>query len=163
MHGRTKTEGENALRADVLLVHTSFVCNAGGTYFARTMLLLMAERDTWGVVVDQIGSPIWAPGLAPALWGLIAKEGSGTFHHSDAGVASWYDFAVAIQDNALAAGLLAHAITIYPLTTSDYPTTARRPAFSLLDCIATRSLLDDGHTHLRVNLRRKLEREKMRG
>ena len=58
------------------------------------------------MVADQIGAPTWAPGLASTLWGLAAQGATGLWHHSDAGVASWYDFAVAIQEEALAAGLL---------------------------------------------------------
>ena len=162
-YGRTKAEGEDHLRESDVLVRTAWVYTAGGANFVRTMLRLMSEKPALGVVVDQIGAPTWAPGLANTVWGLIAKDADGTFHHSDAGVASWYDFALAIQEEALSLGLLDNAIPITPIPTNAYPTPARRPAFSLLDCSKTRELLDDGHAHWRVNLRKMLEEEKAIG
>jgi dTDP-4-dehydrorhamnose reductase len=158
-YGRSKAEGEDHLRESDLLVRTAWVYTAGGANFVRTMLRLMAEKPALNVVVDQIGAPTWASGLARTIWGLVAKDAGGTFHHSDAGVASWYDFAVAIQEEALALGLLDKAIPITPIPTSAYPTPAARPAFSLLDCSKTRDLLGDGHTHWRTNLRTMLQEE----
>lgn len=158
-YGRTKAEGEDHLRPEDLLVRTAWVYEAGGANFVRTMIRLMKEREELGVVADQIGSPTWATGLARTIWGLVEKQASGIFHHSDAGVASWYDFAVAIAEEAHAAGLLARIPTIRPLTTADYPTPARRPAFSLLDCRATRAALGEEAVHWRTNLRLMLEEE----
>tara|TARA_B100000700_G_scaffold269800_1_gene311418 strand:+ start:17 stop:799 length:783 start_codon:yes stop_codon:yes gene_type:complete len=159
VYGRSKAEGEDCLRDSDLLVRTAWVYTAGGANFVRTMLRLMAEKPALNVVADQIGAPTWAPGLARTLWRLVAKDTSGTFHHSDAGVASWYDFAVAIQEESLTLGLLHNAIPITPVPTSAYSTPAARPAFSLLDCSKTRALLDDGHTHWRTNLRTMLQEE----
>ena len=159
VYGRTKAAGEDALRPTDLLVRTAWVYTAGGANFVRTMLRLMRELDEVRVVADQIGAPTWAPGLARVIWGLIARDAAGTFHHSDAGVASWYDFAVAIQEEALAVGLLDRAVPVRPITTADYPTPACRPPFSLLDCRATRDLLSDEAVHWRVNLRAMLEEE----
>ncbi len=159
VYGQTKAEGEDTLHDTDILVRTAWVYTAGGANFVRTMLRLMAEKDALNVVSDQIGAPTWAPGLARVIWGLVAKQAHGTFHHSDAGVASWYDFAVAIQEEALALGLLEKAIPITPIPATSYPTPAARPAFSLLDCEATRNLLDDGYTHWRENLRRMLTEE----
>ena len=82
-----------------------------GKNFVLTMLRLMREREQVKVVCDQIGTPTWAGGLARAIWGLIdADAPAGVYHWTDLGVASWYDFAVAIQDEALARGLLARAV-----------------------------------------------------
>lgn len=162
-YGRSKAAGEDAAGDGALLVRTAWVYGAGGANFVRTMLRLMRERDEIRVVSDQIGSPTWATGLARTLWGLTAQRATGIYHHSDAGVASWYDFAVAIQEEALALGLLGRAIPIHPITTSDYPTPAARPAFSLLDSAATRALLGDGWVHWRTNLRLMLEEEKCLG
>ncbi|GAA0266942.1 dTDP-4-dehydrorhamnose reductase [Alteraurantiacibacter aestuarii] len=163
-YGRTKLTGEQAAAdSGALIVRTAWVYTAGGANFVRTMIRLMREKDELRVVADQIGTPTWAPGLATVLWGLAAQGASGIYHHSDAGVASWYDFAVAIQDEALAAGLLDKAIPLHPITTADYPTPAVRPAFSLLDCSATRALLQDGWTHWRHNLRTMLKEEKALG
>ena len=159
VYARTKAEGEDHLRASDILVRTAWVYTAGGANFVRTMLRLMAEKPALNVVADQIGAPTWAPGLAATIWGLVARDASGTFHHSDAGVASWYDFAVAIQEEALALGMLDKAIPISPIPTSAYPTPASRPAFSLLDSSATRELLADGYTHWRTNLRTMLKEE----
>jgi len=162
-YGRSKAAGEAALRDVDLLVRTAWVYTAGGANFVRTMLRLMRERDEVRVVADQIGSPTWAPGLARTIWALVAADASGIFHQSDAGVASWYDFAVAIQEEALAIGLITREVPVRPIATAEFPTPASRPAFSLLDCSATRALLGDGYTHWRVNLRRMLEEEKALG
>lgn len=158
-YGRTKAEGEDKLRAEDLLVRTAWVYEAGGANFVRTMIRLMKEREELGVVADQIGAPTWATGLARTIWGLVEKGATGTYHHCDAGVASWYDFAVAIGEEALALGLVNRVPAIKPLTTADYPTPAKRPAFSLLDCSATRALLGDRAVPWRENLRLMLEEE----
>jgi dTDP-4-dehydrorhamnose reductase len=162
-YGRTKAAGEDVAGDRALIVRTAWVYAAGGTNFVRTMLRLMREKDRLGVVADQIGAPTWAPDLARTLWGLAAQGATGIWHHSDAGVASWYDFAVAIQEEALAGGLLDRAIPIAPIATSAYPTPAARPAFSLLDSSATREALGDGYTHWRSNLRCMLIEEKALG
>jgi dTDP-4-dehydrorhamnose reductase len=158
-YGRTKAEGEDHLRPEDVLVRTAWVYEAGGANFVRTMIRLMKERDELGVVSDQIGAPTWATGLARTIWGLVEKQASGTFHHSDAGVASWYDFAVAIGEEALQRGLIAKLPLIRPITTADYPTPANRPAFSLLDCRATREALGEEPVHWRTNLRLMLDEE----
>ena len=155
-YGRTKAAGEDAAGVDAAVVRTAWVYGAGGANFVSTMLRLMRERDEVRVVADQIGAPTWTRGLAHVLWQLALARSSGTFHYSDAGVASWYDFAVAIQEEALARGLLDRAVPIVPITTEDYPTAARRPAFSLLDSSATLAELGFPAVHWRENLRRML-------
>ena len=162
-YGRTKAAGEDHLRDSDILVRTAWVYAAGGANFVRTMIRLMNERDELGIVSDQIGAPTWATSLAKTIWGLLAKDASGIFHHSDAGEASWYDFAVAIAEDAHEIGLIGSIPTIKPIATSDYPTPAKRPAFSLLDCSATRELLGDTHTPWRENLRAMLKEEKALG
>lgn len=163
-YGRTKAAGEDAAGPEALVVRTSWVYASGGANFVRTMLRLMREKERIGVVADQIGAPTWATGLARTVWPLALGGATGTFHHSDAGVASWYDFAMAIREEALALGMLQRdAAAVDPIATRDYPTPARRPAFSLLDCSATRAALADGHTHWRENLRRMLLEERALG
>lgn len=133
-YGRTKLAGEvaaQALHPAPLIIRTAWVYAAAGNNFVHTMLRLMATRDELRVVGDQIGSPTHAPSLARAIWALQGH--SGIFHWTDAGVASWHDFAVAIQDEALALGLLSRAVPVIPIRTEDYPTPARRPAWSVLD------------------------------
>ncbi len=158
-YGRTKAEGEDRLRPEDLLVRTAWVYAAGAANFVRTMIQLMNERGELGVVADQVGSPTWATGLATTLWRLVEKQAVGTFHHSDEGAISWYDFAVAIAEEAHALGLVAKIPVIRPIATADYPTPARRPAFSLLDCSKTRATLGDTRIPWRDNLRRMLEEE----
>ncbi len=158
-YGRTKAEGEDHLRSADMLVRTAWVYEAGGANFVRTMIRLMNEREELGIVADQIGSPTWATGLARTIWGLAGKGASGTFHHSDDGAISWYDFAVAIGEEAHALGLLKRVPVIRPLTTEEYPTPAQRPAFSLLDSSATRALLGDAPMPWRENLRLMLKEE----
>lgn len=162
-YGRTKAEGEDHLGENDLLVRTAWVYEAGGANFVRTMLRLMNEREELGIVADQIGSPTWATGLARTIWDLVGKDVSGIFHHSDDGVASWYEFAVAIAEEAHALGLIASIPNIKPISTSDYPTPASRPAYSVLDCSKTRKVLGDARIHWRTNLRSMLIEEKALG
>lgn len=151
-YGRSKLRGEQLAGADALVVRTSWLHADRGASFVATMLRLFAERDV-RVVADQIGSPTYAPGLAAALWQLAAGGARGLFHYRDSGVASWYDFAVAIAEEARAAGLLDRAPAIVPIATADYPTPARRPASSVLDTAATVAALGAHPPHWRVGLR----------
>jgi dTDP-4-dehydrorhamnose reductase len=158
-YGRTKAEGEDHLRPEDLLVRTAWVYEAGGANFVRTMIRLMNEREELGVVADQTGAPTWATGLAQTIWALVERGATGTFHHCDDGVASWHDFAVAIAEDAHALGLIARIPVIHAITTDEYPTPARRPAFSLLDCSKTRAALGDQPVPWRENLRLMLKEE----
>ena len=122
------------------------------------MLRLMGERETVAVVADQLGTPTWATSLAEALWALAARGADGIHHFTDAGVASWYDFAVAIAEEGYAAGLLSRPCRVVPITTADYPAAAPRPAYSVLDKSATWALLGQAPPHWRENLRNCLGR-----
>lgn len=158
VYGRTKLEGERETvrltNGRALVVRTGWVYAARGRNFVRTMLGLLRERDEVGVVSDQVGTPTWARSLARALWAATARaELRGIHHWADAGVASWYDLAVATQEEALALGLLDRTVPIHPLRTDQYPTPARRPSYSVLDTSATRAALGLVSTHWRVNLR----------
>lgn len=137
VYGRSKRDGEIAAGANALIIRTAWVYAAAGNNFVHTMLRLMRERQEIRVVADQIGTPTHVAGLARTIWTLLADGRTGLWHWTDAGVASWYDFAVAIEEEALAFGLLDKRITIIPVGTSDYPTPARRPAYGLLDKSAT--------------------------
>ncbi|MFA7439339.1 MAG: dTDP-4-dehydrorhamnose reductase [Sphingomonadaceae bacterium] len=162
VYGASKLAGEQAAMAthpEALIVRTAWVYAAAGGNFVRTMLRLMAERDEVRVVADQIGTPTHADSLARAIWQLAAAKLSGIWNWTDAGVASWYDFAVAIQEEALALGLLSRAVPVIPIRTEDYPTPARRPAFSLLDKQATWAQTGLA-AHWRVELRDALEQMK---
>ncbi len=162
-YGRTKLAGEAAAGPDALIVRTAWVYAPTGHNFVRTMLRLMAERPEVRVVADQIGSPTYAPGLAGALWALAGQGATGIFHYTDAGVASWYDFAVVIQEEALAIGLLDRAVPVIPIATADFPAPARRPHFSVLDKSRTWAALGGPAPHWRVNLRTMLGEIKKNG
>ncbi|MDH5298169.1 MAG: dTDP-4-dehydrorhamnose reductase [Desulfobulbaceae bacterium] len=157
VYGASKLEGERLALAfcgpKALIIRTSWLYGVHGNNFVKTMLRLMAERDGLRVVDDQVGTPTWAGGLAAAIWRLAAIEAGGIHHWSDAGVASWYDFAVAIQEEGLADGLLARAIPVEPIASEEYLTPARRPAYSVLDKRQTWQLLGEAAPHWRVNLR----------
>lgn len=135
VYGHTKHQGEQAALTNPhpLIVRTAWVYAAEGNNFVHTMLRLMRERPSLSVVADQLGTPTHAASLASALWALIDAGATGLHHFTDAGTASWYDFAVAIHDEALSLGLLASAIPITPIRTQDYPTPARRPPYGILD------------------------------
>lgn len=156
-YGRSKHEGELAVAAALpaaLIVRTAWVHAAAGRNFVSTMLRLMAERGRVEVIADQVGTPTWVAGLADALWALTAADATGLHHFTDAGVASWYDFAVAIGEEAVTCGLLAAPPEVVAITTADRPSAAARPPFSVLDKSATWALLGGPAPHWRVNLRR---------
>lgn len=163
-YGATKLAGERHLRPGDLCVRTAWVYAAEGKNFVVTMLRLMMERQELGVVADQIGSPTNANDLADALWKLALGGRSGTFHFTNSGVASWYDFAVAIRDEGVALGLLKEsAARVKPIATADYPTAAKRPAFSVLDTRKTADALGGAAPHWRHALVKVLEQIKSNG
>jgi dTDP-4-dehydrorhamnose reductase len=160
VYGKSKLGGElRALSgAGGIVLRTAWVYAATGRNFVLTMLRLMREKERVNVVCDQIGTPTWATGIAAAIWGLLeAAAPGGIYHWTDLGVASWYDFAVAIQEEALARGLLSRQIPVTPIPSSAYPTRARRPAFSVLDTGSTRAMIQAPARHWRHNLRTMLD------
>lgn len=156
-YGETKWQGERALQAveglHFAVVRTSWVYDAQGQNFVRTMLRLMATRDSVGVVGDQFGTPTSARDLASFLWHVAQVRATGVFHYANAGSASWYDFAVAIYEEATALGMLNRPVEIRPITTADYPTPARRPSFSVLNRTSAWQLAERVAPHWRVSLR----------
>jgi len=137
VYGASKLAGEQVLREqmpDAVIVRTGWLYSCNGGNFVKTMLRLMVEKPELRVVSDQIGTPTWAKGLALLLWsGVLKAVPGGLYHWSDAGVASWYDFTVAIQDIAVGKRILDKVIPIRPISTSEFPMQARRPAYSVLD------------------------------
>lgn len=134
-YGRTKLAGERAVMASgcrYLIFRTAWLYSEYGNNFLKTMLRLTSERDTLQVVFDQIGTPTYAGDLALALFSIIESEryagNEGVYHFTDEGVCSWYDFATEI---AAAAGH--DKCRIIPCHTSEFPTKATRPAYSVLD------------------------------
>jgi dTDP-4-dehydrorhamnose reductase len=160
VYGLSKLCGERQVlrAAGGIVLRTAWVYASEGRNFVLTMLKLMREREEIRVLCDQIGAPTWASSAASAVWGLIeANAPGGIYHWTDLGVASWYDFAVAIQEEAQLKGLLNRAIPIVPIRSAEYPTRAQRPAFSLLDTVSTRAMLKVTAHHWRHNLRSMLD------
>ncbi|MDP5254351.1 MULTISPECIES: dTDP-4-dehydrorhamnose reductase [unclassified Vibrio] len=145
VYGASKLAGDlkvaEILQGRASIIRTAWVYSAHGNNFVKTMLRLMSEKEQLGIVYDQVGTPTWAKGLAEMIWSLLAKQQAQgvttdetlTLHWTDAGVASWYDFAVAIQELGLEKGLLDKAIPVGPIPASNYPTPATRPSFSVID------------------------------
>jgi len=163
VYGRTKLDGERLAGDDTLIIRTAWVYGSVGHNFVRTMLRLQSTQAEVRVVADQVGTPTYAPDLAHAIWALAMRRERGLHHFTDSGVASWYDFAVAIQEEALALGLLEQAVPIIPIATTDFPTPATRPAYSVLDKSATFALLGQPAPHWRVQLRHMLKEIRTHG
>lgn len=162
VYGASKLAGEHhvleATGGRALVIRTAWVYSRFGNNFVKTMLRLMAERPELTVVTDQVGTPTWARGLARVIWTACGRRDlAGRYHWTDAGVASWYDFAIAIQEEAVSATLLQTECAIVPIPSDDYSTPARRPRFSVLDTRATRRDLDVEAIHWRRQLRSMLQ------
>jgi dTDP-4-dehydrorhamnose reductase len=158
VYGATKLAGEQAVLATMpdgsVVVRTAWVYAARGQNFVSTMLRLLAERKTVRVIADQIGTPTAALSLAEILWKLGARaDVTGVHHFTDAGVASWYDFATAIAEEAAQMGLLPLDVQVIPISTEEYPTPARRPRFSVLDKKSLTDALGIQLVHWRQRLR----------
>jgi dTDP-4-dehydrorhamnose reductase len=132
VYGLTKLEGEKAI-IDVLeqyyIVRTAWLYSEFANNFMKTMIKLGTDRDSLGIIADQIGSPTYGVDLAGALLDIVAsdKKAYGIYHYSNEGAISWYDFAQAIFE------LGNIEVIVKPLKTSEYPTKAARPAFSAMD------------------------------
>ncbi len=143
VYGASKLAGDikinDILCEQAIIIRTALVYSANGNNFVKTMLRLMSEKDQLGIVYDQIGTPTWANGLAQMIWSLAEatdlelNNQSLLLHWTDAGIASWYDFAIAIQELAIEKGLLKQSIPITAIPASNYPTPAARPNFSVID------------------------------
>jgi dTDP-4-dehydrorhamnose reductase len=138
VYGASKLAGEEAIRASGarhLIFRTAWVYAAHGHNFLRTMLRLSAERDELRVVDDQVGSPTPAPLIADVTARVVRGQPgeSGLWNLTAGGATSWAGFARAIVDGAAQRGLIPRAPRVVPIRTEDYPTRARRPAYSVLD------------------------------
>jgi dTDP-4-dehydrorhamnose reductase len=159
VYGESKLQGENIIRAVLpnssCIIRTAWVYSAHGNNFVKTMLRLMEEKNELSVVCDQVGTPTWAKGLAEAIWQLVLRPNSELpplLHWTDNGVTSWYDFAISIQELALDKGLITKNIPISAIPSSDYPTPAKRPSFSVLDKTEVEKILGKDTTHWRKQL-----------
>ncbi|MBY6018286.1 dTDP-4-dehydrorhamnose reductase [Halomonas denitrificans] len=180
VYGASKLAGDNkvseVMGQDAVIVRTAWVYSSFGHNFVKTMIRLMAEKDQLGIISDQVGTPTWAKGLAQLSWCLAEQLNEGTLprpelpehhalmlHWTDAGVASWFDFAVAIQELAIEKGLLDKAIPVRPIPTSAYPTPAKRPAFSVIDKSLTETTTGKLTVHWRAQLSNMLDELKALG
>nr|CAA6828658.1 MAG: dTDP-4-dehydrorhamnose reductase (EC [uncultured Thiotrichaceae bacterium] len=155
VYGASKLAGEQAVARylpDALIVRTSWLYSAHGNNFVKSMLRLMQEKEQLGIVYDQVGSPTWAATLADTIWALFDQNSRGIYHCSDNGVASWYDFAAAIQEQAVELGMLKQSIPLNPIRSSEYPTPAQRPAYSVMDKSTTEQVTGNTLPHWRTSL-----------
>ncbi|PID48982.1 MAG: dTDP-4-dehydrorhamnose reductase [Proteobacteria bacterium] len=160
VYGASKLAGEQAVLQhlpEAIIIRTAWLYSSHGNNFVKTMLRLMQEKNQLDIVYDQVGSPTWARTLALVIWDLMGKNVQGVLHCSDNGVASWYDFAIAIQEEALQLGLLKRKITLKPIGSKAYPTPAQRPAFSVMDKSRTESAIGYSLPYWRTTLRAMLE------
>jgi len=159
VYGQSKLEGEQAILksgAAALILRTSWVYSNHGKNFYRTMLNLAQTRDELSVVADQFGAPTYAGSIAEATKSLVEKilvrgeitnEQAGVYHFSCQGQTSWHDFAKALFiENGLT------SIKVNPIPSSDYPTPAKRPAFSVLDGRKLRNVFDVSLPHWQTAL-----------
>ena len=134
VYGCTKAEGERLIResgCNYMIVRTAWLYSSVGKNFVKTILMLGDTKDEINVVADQKGCPTWAHDLAVALLALLKKNGKDevqeTFHFTNEGQITWYDFATAIME------IGEKKCKVNPITTDQYPTKAKRPAYSVLD------------------------------
>lgn len=157
VYGASKLKGEElALEHDpgCIIIRTSWVYSYYGKNFVKTMMRLMTEKESIGVVNDQLGSPTYAADLASAIMQIISsgRWTPGIYHFSNEGVISWFDFANEIK-NLTGAGCI-----INPLTTNEFPTPAKRPAYSAMDKSKIKSLLPGSLKNWKDSLRICVER-----
>ncbi len=158
VYGRTKLAGEQAvlrvLGKRAVVLRTAWVYAANGSNFLLTTLQLMREHGVARVVADQKGTPTAAASVARALWRIAELQHvHGVLHWTDDGAASRYDFACAIAEDALAAGLLSQPVEVIPAITADSLTAGHRPENGVLDTSSTVALLGLTPDPWRINLR----------
>ena len=164
IYGKSKLEGEIAIQKNChnyLIIRTSWVYgNHGKGNFVKTMLRLGKEKKEIKVVVDQIGSPTWTNDLAETTVQTIVKKEAiqpGIYHYTNSGVASWYDFAIAIFAEAKQLGFPMQVEKVIPITTAEYPTPAQRPKYSVLSSHKIAKFLGNHPPHWRQSLRHMLQ------
>jgi len=163
IYGQTKLAGEEAIKqsgAEHIILRTAWVYGTyGKSNFVKTMLRLGKEREELKVVSDQIGSPTRAKDIAVAIDTLIeANKWESIYHFTNSGVASWYDFSVAIFDEAKKLGFPLKIKQVVPINTSEYPTPAKRPAYSVLSAKKISQVLGNHPPYWRESLRKMLEK-----
>jgi dTDP-4-dehydrorhamnose reductase len=160
-YGKSKLAGEIGIQQvtdNYLILRTAWVYGVYGKgNFVKTMLRLGQDREELRVVADQVGSPSWAKDIADAIAQLLQSETTGIYHFTNSGVVSWYDFAIAIFEEARALGFPLKVQRVIPITTADYPTPAIRPAYSVLSCKKITDILGDYPPYWRDSLKKMLK------
>ncbi|AFZ32611.1 dTDP-4-dehydrorhamnose reductase [Gloeocapsa sp. PCC 7428] len=161
VYGRSKLAGEQAIQDNCdryIILRTAWVYGSHGNNFVKTMLRLGADREEIRVVADQIGSPTWTGDITRAIAQLLEINPipTGIYHYTNSGVASWYDFAVAIFEEAQKLSFPLKIQRVIPITTPEYPTLAQRPAYSVLACGKITKVLGTPSPHWRQGLRKML-------
>jgi dTDP-4-dehydrorhamnose reductase len=164
VYGGSKLMGEEAIQqtnAKYVIIRTAWVYGAlGKGNFVKTMLRLGKEREELRVVYDQVGTPTWTGDLAKAISELIPRlnaDNLGFYHYTNSGAISWYDFAIAIFEEAEKLGFPLKIKRVVPITTAEYPTPAKRPAYSVLNCAKISKVLETHPPHWRQGLREMLK------
>ncbi|MCB8751678.1 dTDP-4-dehydrorhamnose reductase [Planktothrix agardhii] len=164
VYGESKLAGEIAIQdtqAKFAILRTAWVYGVGGTgNFVKTMLRLGKDREEIRVVSDQVGSPTWTGDLAQSivqLMPLLNDQNYGIYHCTNSGVTSWYDFAIAIFEEAKLLGFSLKIERVIPITTAEYPTPASRPAYSVLSGKKLANLLGNHTPQWRQGLRKMLQ------
>ncbi|MBF2014649.1 MAG: dTDP-4-dehydrorhamnose reductase [Rivularia sp. T60_A2020_040] len=165
VYGRTKLAGEEAIRSNCsnhFILRTAWVYGSfGKSNFVKTMLRLGSQKPELRVVNDQIGSPTWAKNIAQTIAALVnSPQKTGTYHYTNSGVASWYDFAIAIFEEARQLGFPLKVERVIPITTKEYPTPATRPNYSVLNCGKISTVMESYPPHWRQSLREMLQEVK---
>ncbi|MFM7546263.1 MAG: dTDP-4-dehydrorhamnose reductase [Synechococcales cyanobacterium] len=162
IYGQTKLQGEVVVQQahpQSVVVRTAWVYGTApqSNNFIKTMLRLGTEQDLIKVVVDQIGSPTWSYDIATVIYDLIPlmlAGATGIYHCTSTGVASWFDVAMTIFDEAQSMGLLHHPPQILPIPTASYPRPAPRPAYSVLSTTKLSQLLQRPLPYWRHSVRK---------
>ncbi len=150
-YGASKLKGEELClqnNPNAMIIRTAWVYSTFGNNFVKTMIRLMKERSSLSIVNDQVGAPTYAADLAGAIMDIIERDywKAGLYHYSNGGKISWYDFAVAIKE------LTGSSCQITPVSTSQYPTPAKRPSFSLLNTTKIKNTFSISVPDWRVSL-----------
>lgn len=153
-YGLSKLKGEQLameLNPSTIIIRTSWVYSSFGNNFVKTMLRLMKERESLSVVDDQVGCPTYAADLAEVIMQIIqqpavAKANPGIYHFSDEGVISWFHFAEAIKE------LSGSQCKVNPIPSSQYPTPAKRPHYSVMDTSKIKQIFNIAPPHWKASL-----------
>ena len=164
IYGKSKLLGENGIKNimqennQYIILRTSWVMGSEGNNFAKTMLRLLKIKEKISVVYDQIGCMTSSKNLSNICWLIIQKDitkninNQKIFHWTDAGVSSWFDIATEIGDLSFKLNLLKNPAKVLPISSDNFPTRAKRPNFSLLDCSITKEILNIENKYWRYSL-----------